>query len=85
MLAALLRGMALVGALAASFGPAYAYTVLRLAYGQHWSSTAAPVALAAYSLYIPVLAVNGILEVRRARQPVPSCVLHVAWFLVHCL
>ena len=73
MLAALLRGMALVGALAAAFGPCYAYAVLRLAYGQRWSSTAAPVVLAAYSLYIPVLAVNGILEVRCAGQPAIAC------------
>ena len=63
MLAALLRGMTLVGSLAAAFGPSYAYTVLRLAYGQRWSGTEAPAALAAYSLYIPLLAVNGILEV----------------------
>ena len=63
MLAALLRRMALVGALSAAFGPSYAFTVLRVAYGQHWSATEAPAALAAYSLYIPILAVNGILEV----------------------
>ena len=66
LLAALLRCMALVGALAAVFGPAYAFTVLRVAYGQRWSSTEAAAALAAYSLYIPLLAVNGILEVSPA-------------------
>ena len=81
MLAALLRGMVLVGALAAAFGPGYAYTVLRLAYSQRWSSTAAPVALAAYSLYIPLLAVNGILEVCRTAyvrfdEPFPPVHMH---------
>ncbi len=80
MLAALIRGMALVGALSAAFGPSYAYTVLRLAYGQRWSATEAPSALAAYSLYIPLLAVNGILEVlspsRRRVGHQRCCMLH---------
>ena len=63
LLAALVRGVALVGELAAAFGPAFAYTLLRLGYGQRWSDTEAPAALAAYSFYILLLAVNGILEV----------------------
>ena len=44
-------------------GPAYAYMVLRLAYGRRWSETEAPTALAVYSVYICLLAVNGILLV----------------------
>ena len=48
--------------MAAAFGPAYAYLALRLAYGQRWSETGAPAALALYSTYICLLAVNGILE-----------------------
>ena len=36
--------------------------MLRIAYGQRWSETEAPSALAVYSLYICLLAVNGILE-----------------------
>lgn len=45
-----------------AFGPAYTYMLLRLVYGQRWSETEAPRALAAYCLYILLLAVNGILE-----------------------
>ena len=36
--------------------------LLRLVYGQRWSETEAPKALAVYCLYILLLAVNGILE-----------------------
>ena len=48
--------------LAAAFGPAYAYLALRLAYGRGWSESGAPAALALYSPYICLLAVNGVLE-----------------------
>ena len=52
----------LAGLLAVAFGPAYTYMLLRLVYGQRWSETEAPKALAVYCLYILLLAVNGILE-----------------------
>ena len=45
-----------------AFGPAYCYLLLRIVYGQRWSETQAPLALAAYCPYILLLAVNGILE-----------------------
>lgn len=45
-----------------AFGPAYTYAALRLAYGERWSETAAPVALGAYCPLILLLALNGILE-----------------------
>ena len=45
-----------------AFGPPYAYTFVRLAYGPAWSTTAAPQALAWYCLYILALGLNGILE-----------------------
>ena len=64
LLAALVRGATLVGGLSAAFGPAFSYTLLRLAYGQRWSETQAPAVLASYSFYILLLAMNGILEVR---------------------
>lgn len=44
------------------FGPPYSYVLLRVVYGQRWSETDAPRALAVYCLYILLLAVNGILE-----------------------
>ena len=50
------------GLLAVAFGPAYTYMLLRVVYGQQWSETEAPRALAVYCLYILLLAVNGILE-----------------------
>ena len=45
-----------------AFGPPYAYTFIRLAYGEAWASTAAPRVLAWYCLYILALGLNGILE-----------------------
>lgn len=50
------------GLLAAAFGPSYTYVLLRLMYGQKWSSTEAPAALACYCGYICLLAVNGCTE-----------------------
>ena len=41
------------------FGPAYSSTLLLLLYGPTWSATVAPLALAAYCLYILTLALNG--------------------------
>ncbi|GBF96551.1 hypothetical protein Rsub_09134 [Raphidocelis subcapitata] len=61
-LALLSRAVALVGLLAAAFGPAYSYSLLRLAYGPKWSETEAPAVLGAYSGYVLLLAVNGITE-----------------------
>ena len=53
---------ALAGLMAVAFGPPYTYMLLRLVYGQRWSETEAPRALAVYCLYILLMAVNGILE-----------------------
>ena len=50
------------GVIAVAFGPPYAYTFVRLAYGQTWAATPAPGVLAWYCLYILLLGVNGILE-----------------------
>lgn len=92
LLAALVRGAALVGGLAAAFGPAFSYTLLRLAYGQRWSETQAPAVLAAYSSYILLVAINGILEVRAlphlnaahaAEDSAHSRLLHVRVVRVH--
>ncbi len=51
-----------IGLLAAAFGPSYTYVLLRLVYGQKWSSTEAPAALACYCGYITLLALNGCTE-----------------------
>lgn len=66
VLALLVRGVSLVGLLAAAFGPWYSYTLLRLAYGPKWSETEAPAVLGCYSTYILLLAVNG-------APPLPRC------------
>ena len=50
------------GLLAVSFGPSYTYVLLRLVYGQKWSHTEAPKALAYYCAYITLLALNGCTE-----------------------
>ncbi len=54
--------MSCVGLLAAAFGPNYTYVLLRLVYGQKWSNTEAPAALACYCGYITLLALNGCTE-----------------------
>lgn len=63
LLAVLVRGVSVVGLVAAAFGPAYSWLLLRLLYSTRWAGTAAPAALGAYAGYIVLLAVNGILEV----------------------
>ncbi|DBB05489.1 hypothetical protein WJX77_003678 [Trebouxia sp. C0004] len=62
ILAILVRVSGLTGLLAAAFGPSYTYVLLRLVYGQKWSSTEAPAALACYCGYITLLALNGCTE-----------------------
>ena len=50
------------GLLATVFGPSNSFLLLHVLYGSKYSSTEAPAALALYSPYILLLAVNGILE-----------------------
>lgn len=52
----------LAGLLATTFGPSNSYLLLHILYGPKYSATAAPLALALYSPYILLLAVNGVLE-----------------------
>jgi oligosaccharide translocation protein RFT1 len=62
LLSSLTRGISLLGGLAAAFGPAFAHLALLLLYGARWAGSGAPAALALYSWYVALLAVNGILE-----------------------
>lgn len=62
LLTTLVRGVSIVGLVAAAFGPAYSWLLLRLLYSTRWADTGAPAALGAYAGYIVLLAVNGILE-----------------------
>ena len=61
-LRSILRLYSLISLLSVFLGPTFAPILLRLIAGPRWTSTAAPAVLAAYCYYIPLLAVNGILE-----------------------
>ncbi|KAG2486826.1 hypothetical protein HYH03_014509 [Edaphochlamys debaryana] len=62
VLAPLCKAVCVLGLAAAAFGPAYAYCLLRLAYGLRWSESGAPLVLAAYSGYVLLVAMNGMAE-----------------------
>ncbi|EFN54751.1 hypothetical protein CHLNCDRAFT_134653 [Chlorella variabilis] len=62
LLAVLVRCITTVGLLGAAFGPAYSHLALLVLYSRRWADTEAPVALGLYSLYLVLLAANGILE-----------------------
>ena len=88
LLAVLVRCISIVGLLAAAFGPAYAHLALLLLYGPRWAGTEAPLALALYSQYLALLAINGILEafvhsVADARQLAASNAWLVAFTAAH--
>ena len=58
----LLHLYALLSAFIVTIGPTLAPILLRYVAGKHWSSTSAGEVLSLYCYYIPLLAVNGILE-----------------------
>ncbi|GFR48691.1 hypothetical protein Agub_g10647, partial [Astrephomene gubernaculifera] len=58
----MVKVVSLLGLAAAAFGPSYAYVALRGVYGTRWSESEAPGVLAAYSVYVLLLALNGIGE-----------------------
>ncbi|KAL8710879.1 MAG: hypothetical protein Q9220_004683 [cf. Caloplaca sp. 1 TL-2023] len=58
----LLRLYLLISLIAVAIGPAFSPHILRFIAGSRWSNSEAPAVLAAYCYYIPLLAVNGILE-----------------------
>lgn len=61
-LSTLLHAYALLSTLILSLAPTLAPLALRTIAGPRWSHTEAPSVLAAYCYYIPLLAINGILE-----------------------
>lgn len=61
-LTTLLRLYLLLSLFATSLGPPLAPILLRLVAGSRWTHTEAPGVLATYCYYIPLLAINGILE-----------------------
>jgi oligosaccharide translocation protein RFT1 len=58
----LVKLVVIIGAVAAAFGPGYAYTVVHLLYGSRWSATDMPAMLSWYSTYVLFLALNGVTE-----------------------
>mmetsp|Transcript_10641 Transcript_10641/g.40061 ORF Transcript_10641/g.40061 Transcript_10641/m.40061 type:complete len:534 (-) Transcript_10641:309-1910(-) len=62
VLASLVRGAILFGAVFAAFGGPYSELLLRIVYGQRWEDTAAAETLSLYCVYILFLSVNGISE-----------------------
>jgi oligosaccharide translocation protein RFT1 len=62
MLSGLCHIVAVIGGVAACFGPSYSYVALRVLYGERWASSEAPRALGMYSIYVALLAMNGTLE-----------------------
>ncbi|KAF2101476.1 oligosaccharide translocation protein RFT1 [Rhizodiscina lignyota] len=52
----------IVSLLALSLGPHIAPLLLRLIAGSRWTTTSAPSVLATYTYYIPLLALNGVIE-----------------------
>ncbi|KAL8838158.1 MAG: hypothetical protein Q9176_005241 [Flavoplaca citrina] len=61
-LRSLLRFYLLICTIAVAIGPPFSPLLLRIVAGSRWSNSEAPSVLAAYCYYIPLLAVNGILE-----------------------
>ena len=61
-LSTLLHFYALVSLVSTALGPTLAPLLLHTVAGARWTNTPAPAVLAAYCYYIPLLALNGILE-----------------------
>ena len=61
-LTTLLRLYLLLSLFATCLGPPLAPILLRVVAGSRWTHTEAPIVLATYCYYIPLLAINGILE-----------------------
>ena len=54
--------LGLIGLTFAVFGPAYSHLLMHLLYGATWSATNAPTTMAAFSVYVLFMALNGICE-----------------------
>ncbi len=68
----LLHAYLILGILAFSLGPPLSRPALALVAGSRWSQTEAPLVLASYCYYIPLLALNGVLEAFVAAVATPA-------------
>ena len=71
-LATVLHAYLLLGLLALSLGPPLSQPALALVAGARWSLTEAPLVLASYCYYVPLLALNGVLEAFVAAVATPA-------------
>ncbi|KAL8901992.1 MAG: hypothetical protein Q9207_004917 [Kuettlingeria erythrocarpa] len=71
-LQALLHIYSLISIAVVAIGPSFSPLLLRMIAGSRWSESDAPSVLAAYCYYIPLLAVNGILEAFVSAAASPS-------------
>ncbi|CAF9933168.1 MAG: Oligosaccharide translocation protein rft1 [Heterodermia speciosa] len=81
-LTTLLRAYILFSIFVATLGPTLSPLALRVIAGSRWAHTEAPAVLAAYCYYIPLLAINGILEAFVAATASPSQLRRQAVFMV---
>lgn len=81
-LRSLLHIYSLISLLSISLGPTIAPILFGLIAGPRWTTTAAPAVLSAYCYYIPLLALNGILEAFVSAVATPAQLrLQSAWML----
>ena len=66
----------------ATLGPTLSPLALRIVAGSRWAHTEAPAVLAAYCYYVPLLAINGILEAFVAATASPAQLRYQAGFMV---
>ena len=71
-LSRLLHAYLILGILIFSLGPPLSRPALALVAGSRWSETEAPLVLASYCYYIPLLALNGVLEAFVAATATPA-------------
>lgn len=71
-LSSLLHFYALISLVSTALGPTLAPLLLQIVAGSRWTNTSAPAVLAAYCYYIPLLALNGILEAYVSAAATPA-------------
>ncbi|KAL8941619.1 MAG: hypothetical protein Q9211_001750 [Gyalolechia sp. 1 TL-2023] len=82
-LRSLLHFYSLVSSVILTIGPSFSPLLLRFVAGSRWSDSEAPSVLAAYCYYIPLLAVNGILEAFVSAAATPAQLrVQSAWMIV---
>ena len=81
-LVTLLRAYLLFSVYIVSLGPTFGPLAIRTIAGSRWAHTEAPSVLAAYCYYIPLLAINGILEAFVSATASPSQLRSQSVFMV---